>query len=52
MKAVQIKTGKKVPDFDLTIAATARTFGLTIVTHDEKHFSLIENIKKTDWNQE
>ena len=52
MKAVQIKIGKKVPDFDLTIAATAKAFGLTVVTHDEKHFSLIENIKRTDWNQE
>lgn len=52
MKAGQIKAGRKVPDFDLTIAATANTFGFTVVTHDEKHFSLIENIKRTDWNQE
>lgn len=52
MKAGQIKAGRKVPDFDLTIAATASTFGFTVVTHDEKHFSLIENIKRTDWNQE
>lgn len=52
MKAVQIRTEKKVPDFDLAIAATANTFGFTVVTHDEKHFSLIENIKRTDWNRE
>lgn len=52
MKAGQIKAGRKVPDFDLAIAATASTFGFTVVTHDEKHFSLIENIKRTDWNQE
>lgn len=52
MKAVQIRAGKKVPDFDLTIAATAKALNYTVVSHDEKHFSVIEGIKWEDWGTE
>ena len=49
IKADQILKGKKVPDFDLVIAATAKLMNCTVVTHDEKHFSLIDNLQRTDW---
>lgn len=49
MKAVQIGIGKKVPDFDLLIAATSVVHGLTVVSGDKKHFPLIQDILLVDW---
>lgn len=34
---------------DLVIAATAKALGLTLVTHNLKHFSRIEDLVLEDW---
>ena len=41
--------GIVIGDFDILIAVTARHFGLTVVTHNTKHFSKIPGIKCVDW---
>ena len=41
--------GKKIEDFDLLIGCAAKAAGLTIVTHNVKHFNHIEGIKIEDW---
>jgi tRNA(fMet)-specific endonuclease VapC len=38
-----------IGDFDILIAVTARQFGLTVVTHNTKHFSKIPGIQCVDW---
>ena len=52
MKAAQITAGRKVPDFDLLIAATAKCHNLTVVSHDFKHFAMIDGIRLEDWTAE
>ena len=44
--------GKPIEDFDLLIGCAAKAAGLTMVTHNVKHFSHIEGIKIEDWLQE
>jgi len=41
--------GLVVGDFDILIAVTARHYGLTVVTHNIKHFSQMPDIKCVDW---
>lgn len=41
--------GEKIEDFDLLIGCAAKAAGLTIVTHNAKHFSHIDNLKIEDW---
>ena len=41
--------GLTIGDFDIMIAVTARHFGLTMVTHNTKHFSKIPGLKCVDW---
>lgn len=41
--------GLKVGDFDILIAVTARHYGLTVVTHNTKHFGQMPGIKCVDW---
>ena len=43
------EAGNKIEDFDLLIGCAAKAAGLTIVTHNAKHFNHIENIKIEDW---
>ena len=38
-----------VEDFDILIGATARHFGLTVVTDNEKHFEPMSGIKVVNW---
>lgn len=42
------KTGSAIGEFDILIAAIARTYDETIITRDE-HFKLIRGTKLTDW---
>ena len=42
-------TGKVIEDFDLMIGLTGREAGMTVVTHNQKHFNRIEGIKTEDW---
>ncbi|MBQ9678059.1 MAG: PIN domain-containing protein [Prevotella sp.] len=41
--------GKPIEDFDLLIGCAAKAAGLTIVTHNVKHFSHIEGLEIEDW---
>lgn len=41
--------GKKIEDFDLLIGCAAKAAGLTMVTHNIKHFSHIDGITIEDW---
>lgn len=43
------KTGKKIEDFDLLIGSAAKAKGLTMVTHNVKHFEHIEGLVIEDW---
>lgn len=42
--------GEPIDDFDLLIAATALTEGLTLVTHNLRHFNRIEGLRLEDWD--
>ena len=41
--------GLTVGDLDILIGVTARHYGLTVVTHNTKHFSKMPGIKCVDW---
>ena len=43
------RKGITVGDLDILIAVTARHYGLTVVTHNTKHFSQMPGIKCVDW---
>ena len=45
------KSGKSIDEFDLLIAATAVTLGLTMVTNNHNHFDRIRGIKLEDWTK-
>lgn len=41
--------GRPIEEFDLLIGCAAKAAGLTMVTHNVKHFSHIEGIEIEDW---
>ncbi len=41
--------GQKIEDFDLLIGCAAKARGLTMVTHNVKHFEHIEGLTIEDW---
>lgn len=41
--------GTKIDSFDLLIGSSAVNNGLTIVTHNKKHFARIPNLHIVDW---
>jgi len=49
IKTKMRKRGKSIDEFDLLIASTALFNNLILVTNNEKHFNLIENIKIEKW---
>lgn len=49
LKAQLRKEGLLIEDFDLLIAATARTFGLTLVTNNLAHFERIAGLALENW---
>jgi len=49
LKSKLEKTGSRLDDFDLIIAACALAHNLTLVTNNEKHFQRIEGLKLTNW---
>jgi tRNA(fMet)-specific endonuclease VapC len=51
IKATMQKSGKIVEDFDLLIGSTALYLNYTLVTNNEKHFSLIPGIKIENWSK-
>ena len=44
-----ITKGMGIDTFDMLIAASAVRYGYTLVTHNEKHFKRIPNLKLEDW---
>ena len=56
IKYAQLRTqleadGVRLDNFDLLIAATAITEGLTLVTHNTRHFDRIPGLKIKDWER-
>jgi predicted nucleic acid-binding protein len=49
VKADLRKKGSLIEDLDLLIAATARTYDLTLVTNDEGHVGPIPGLRLTNW---
>lgn len=49
IKAARRRKGFAVSDFDLLIAATAKTHGLILVTLNVRHFNGIEGLAVEDW---
>ena len=45
------RKGENIDDFDLLIAATAQTSGLTLVTHNLRHFERIGGLRIEDWDR-
>ncbi|MFO7970449.1 MAG: type II toxin-antitoxin system VapC family toxin [Desulfobacterales bacterium] len=51
LKSQLEKTGSRLDDFDLIIAACALAHNLTLVTNNEKHFQRIEGLKLANWTK-
>jgi hypothetical protein len=49
LKATLEKSGTRLDDFDLIIAACAMAHNLTLVTNNIVHFKRIERLKLTNW---
>ena len=52
LKSQLEKTGSRLDDFDLIIAACALSHNLTLVTNNEKHFQRIEGLKLANWTKD
>ena len=52
LKSKLEKTGSRLDDFDLIIAASALAHNLTLVTYNEKHFKRIEGLKLANWTRD
>ena len=50
-KARLCSIGRKIPDFDMLIGATALYHELVLVTNNTKHFERMENIQLENWMQ-
>jgi tRNA(fMet)-specific endonuclease VapC len=49
VQASLLDQGKRAPQLDLLIAATALIHGLTVVTHNQKHYAKIPGLLLDDW---
>ena len=49
IKATHKRMGRLIGEIDTQIAAHAITEGLTLVTHNTRHFELVPNLKIEDW---
>jgi tRNA(fMet)-specific endonuclease VapC len=49
LRAMLLDQGKPLPNLDLHIAATALVHGLTLVTHNVRHFSPVPQLSIDDW---
>jgi len=52
LKSKLEKSGSRLDDFDLIIAACAMAHNLTLVTNNEKHFQRIEGLKLANWTRD
>jgi tRNA(fMet)-specific endonuclease VapC len=51
LKAVAKRQGRLIPDFDLLIAATAKSHRLILATLNYRHFEGIEGLAVEDWSK-
>jgi tRNA(fMet)-specific endonuclease VapC len=49
LRAMLLDRGQPMPHMDLHIAATAVVHGLTLVTHNVRHFLLVPELRGDDW---
>lgn len=49
IKATHRRMGRLIGEIDTQIAAHAFTEGLTLVTHNTRHFELVSHLKLEDW---
>ena len=49
IRAELMDRGLQAPSMDLLIASTALVHGLTVVTHNTKHFSQVPGLHLADW---
>ena len=49
LRAALLDRGKPMPSIDLFIAATALMHGLTLVTHNARHFQNVPDLACEDW---
>jgi tRNA(fMet)-specific endonuclease VapC len=52
LKSKLEKTGSRLDDFDLIIAACSLAHNLTLVTNNEKHFQRIEGLTLANWTRD
>ena len=48
VQAALRREGKKIPTLDMLIAGTALVNDLTVVTHNQRHFSLVPRLRIED----
>lgn len=48
-RARQLDAGSQTPEMDLLIAATALQHGLTLVTHNIRHYADVRGLGIVDW---
>ncbi|TGN10400.1 type II toxin-antitoxin system VapC family toxin [Leptospira ilyithenensis] len=51
VKAVTQRKGNTIDDFDLLIGSTALFLNYTLVTNNEKHFSIIPGLRIENWSK-
>lgn len=49
IKAGLERAGKRIDEFDLLIASTALKGSMTLVSHNQKHFNRLPNLRLEDW---
>jgi predicted nucleic acid-binding protein len=49
VQASLLDKGQRAPQLDLLIAATALVHGLTVVTHNQRHFLIVPGLSVEDW---
>jgi tRNA(fMet)-specific endonuclease VapC len=49
VRAALQRQGTKVPTLDMLIAGTALVNDLTVVTHNQRHFQSVPNLRLEDW---
>jgi tRNA(fMet)-specific endonuclease VapC len=49
LRALLRRRHQLIPDMDLAIAATALAHGLTLVTHNTRHFARVPGLVLEDW---
>lgn len=49
VQAALLDAGTRAPEMDLLIAVTALVHGLTLVTHNTRHFTNVPGLSQADW---